>query len=122
MTNPMFDANIQSALEKLDQSVPKKKRFLWPAVSAACVLVTSLAVGAWSFDRYMPSITQEDMLRMIVVSSRSGQVDPVRLMYNIEEQIGKKVDNFNRLDRAQAVEYLLEKIELEKERQEFVVY
>ncbi|SCA57179.1 hypothetical protein MTBPR1_40202 [Candidatus Terasakiella magnetica] len=122
MTNPMFDANIQATLEKLDQSVPKKKRFFWPLVSGLSVLVVSLGVGLWSYERYMPSITQDDLVRMIVVSSRNGQVDPVRLMYKVEEQVGKKVDDFNRLDRAQAVEYLLEKMELNKSRQELVVY
>ena len=118
----MLDQDLQNALTKLDKSVPLKRRFGAPALIASLLMTAVIGGGAWGYDRFVPDVSQDRLMRMIVIASRSGEIDPVRLLLTVEEKVGKKADNFNGLDRAQALEYLIDKIDLDKAKPEWVVY
>ena len=122
MNNSMFDENIQAALKKLDKSVPKKRRYATPLIAAMTVFILTAGVGLWSFNSMVPAVSQDNLLRMIIVSSRNSTVDPIRLMLSVEERAGKKIEDFDSVDRAKALEFLMNKIELQKDRTEMVVY
>jgi len=118
----MLDENLQTALKELDASVAKKKGYSRSVVVVLFALVVLGGVSVIGYEKAIPSITQDNFMRMIVISSRSGEIDPVRLLINVEQKMGKKADDFNRLDRANAVQYLLDRVEIQKRNTEQLVY
>ncbi|WP_028877800.1 hypothetical protein [Terasakiella pusilla] len=118
----MFDEDLQDALAKLDKSVPLKRRYGLPALATVVFTTFAVAMGTWSYQSFVPDVSQDRLMRMIVIASRGGEVDPVRLLMSVEEKLGKKADKFNGMDRAQAVEYLIDEIDLQKSNKEWVVY
>jgi len=118
----MFDENLQNALTKLDKSVPLRRRYGLPAFIGSMLLTVSIGVAAWGYNNFVPDVSQDRLMRMIVIASRGGEIDPVHLLLSVEEKLGKKAGSFNGVDRAQAVEYLIDKIDLDQQKPEWVVY
>ncbi len=122
MKSPMFDEDIQAALLNLDKSVPKKRRYALPIISALSVFIVTVGVGLWGYQTLIPSVSQDHLMRMIIVSSRTNETDPVRLMLNVEQRVGKRIEEFGHADRVHALEYLMNRIELKRDRTEMIVY
>jgi len=119
----MFDQDIQNTLEKLDKGAKrrKKKRSFGIAL-AGVALCLSLAGGALLYKQVVPTVSMDHLSRLIVLASRSSDNDPIRLLGDIEQRMGKKMQYLSNAERVDALGYLMDHIELHHNRQELITY
>ncbi|NVJ93106.1 MAG: hypothetical protein HWE34_15690 [Methylocystaceae bacterium] len=82
-----------------------------------------IVTGAlWIRQEAIPTVSEEQLSRLIVVASRTSDNDPIRLLGDVERHMGKKFQDFSKVERANALSYLIKHIELDHKRQELISY
>jgi hypothetical protein len=119
----MLDQNIQEALSQLDKNSKKtmSQSVKWAGVFGFFIVLL-VAGGLWMRQEAIPTVSEEQLSRLIVVASRTSDNDPIRLLGDVERHMGKKFQNFSKVERANALSYLIQHIELDHRRQELISY
>ncbi len=119
----MLDPNIQKALAELDKSSKKSmpQSMKWAGVFGFFMVLTVAGV-LWIRQESIPTVSEEQLSRLIVVASRTSDNDPIRLLVDVERHMGKKFQDFSKAERANALSYLIKHIELDHKRQELISY
>ncbi len=120
----MYNQNIQDALNKLDRGAKTKRRFRALGYSLAGVAIALLIGGGLWMYAAKPSttLTADQLSRLIIIASRNSDNDPIRLLSDLERQMGKRIQELSMRERADALDYLMDHIELNHNHQELVHY
>jgi hypothetical protein len=119
----MLNQDIQNALQELDTRTQKKKnkRVLGSSMIGVVLLVAALG-GVWFYKQSVPTVTMDHLSRMIIIASRTSDNDPIRLLGDIEREMGKSVQDLSNRERAKALNYLMSHIDLHHNRKELITY
>lgn len=119
----MYDQNLQKMLNTLDTSKIKtpRKRYLYAPFIGFLVLGAVIA-GSVYYSNTFPKVTEEDLARLIVVASKTSDNDPIRILGDVERHMGKDVKDFSQQERAGAINYLMNHIELHHKNQSLISY
>ncbi len=119
----MLDKDIQDALSKLDNSAKKSSFQRYGLAAVLGVALMLCMVGGYAFYKQaVPEISEKQLSQMIVVAARTSDNDPLRLLGEVERHIGKRLSDFSIIERADALTYLMDHIDLHKSKEALIYY
>jgi hypothetical protein len=119
----MFDQSLQNRLSQLDLAVKKsKKSYRYKMMTLGFVLTVPIFGGFWAYQQPIPEVSVDHLARMVIIASRTSDNDPIRLLGDVERHMGKKIQNLSKVERADALNFLMSHIDLHHNREELISY